>query len=115
MSSPSSNSTPEPDTVSGTLSLPAASTQPDQAEFTREESDFLHTQLPAYQAHCGKLDKVAQGPRKTKGVKGDKKRWVLKVVYPEFIRKFDGSGSNAESLKQVSIFRVYIFGEKHLS
>jgi len=99
MSSPSSNNTPEPD-VSGT-SLPVAATQPDQAEFTHEERDFLCTHLPAYRAHCGKLDKVACSPRKVQGVKGDKKRWVLDVVYPEFSRKFSGSGSNAESLKQV--------------
>jgi len=108
MSSPSGNSTPEPD-ISG-ASLPVAPTRPDQAEFTREERDFLRTYISAYRAHCGKLDKVAHGPRKVKGVKGDKKRWVLDVVYPEFARKFNGSGSNAESLKQVSTLMVYFRG-----
>ena len=101
MSSPSSNNTPEPE-VSGTVSLPVVTTQPDQAEFSREERDFLRTHLAAYRVHCGKLDQIAKGPRKVAGVKGDKKRWVLDVVYPEFTRKFNGSGSNAESLKQVS-------------
>jgi len=55
-----------------------------------------------------------KGPRKVAGVKGDKRRWVLDVTYPEFVHKFKGIGLNAESLKQVSSPRAY-FGDAQLS
>ena len=109
MSSSSGNNTPEPEVSSA--ALPEVLSQPDKADFSHKEKDFLHTHRDAYQAHCSKLDKIAKGSQK---VKGDKKHWVVDVIYPEFACKFNGSGSNAESVKQVSSSRVHS-GDDRLS
>ena len=91
--------------------IPTSSTIPQELEappladhekFSTEQKDFLRSHLPAYRAHCAELDKLGRGPRKLAGVKGSKRDWVYKYVYPEFSRKFS-SGSNTQSLKQVCL------------
>ena len=96
--------------------IPTSSTTPQEAfpdaeKFSAEQKEFLRSHLPAYRAHCAELDKLGRGPRKLAGVKGSKKDWVYRSVYPEFSRKFE-SGSNAQSLKQVSLTaRILFFPE----
>lgn len=100
---PLSTSSMTPTTSSLADASPSAETAlPDQDKFSVEERDFLRSHLPAYRAHCTELDKLGSGPRKLQGVKGDKKSWVYRHVYPNFSRKFS-SGSNTQSLKQVCI------------
>ena len=90
---------PRPETSSHT---PAPKALPDHEKFSVEERDFLRSHLLAYRAHCAELDRLGSGPRKLQGVKGDKKEWIYRHVYPEFSRKFS-SGSNTQSLKQVCL------------
>ena len=101
----SSKASPSPSPGPETLAsshTPAPKALPDHEKFSTEERDFLRSQLPAYRAHCVELDRLGSGPRKLQGVKGDKKEWIYRHVYPEFSRKFS-SGSNTQSLKQVRL------------
>ena len=102
-----SNFSMTPSTSPSPTSIPTSSTLPQEAlpdheKFSAEQKDFLRSHLPAYRAHCAELDRLGRGPRKLAGVKGSKKDWVYKSVYPEFTRKFS-SGSNTQSLKQVRL------------
>lgn len=104
-----SNFSMTPMTSSSGSPIPTSSTMPQEAlpladhgKFSVEQKDFLRSHLPAYRAHCAELERSGRGPRKLAGVKGSKRDWVYKCVYPEFSRKFS-SGSNTQSLKQVRL------------
>jgi len=74
--------------------------------FTEEESAFLQTYLPAFHAHCTTLLQRAEGQRKVKNTKGDKRGWILQTVFQPFLKKFDAdspSGPNLDDLRGVHI------------
>jgi len=78
--------------------------RPEKGKFSKNETDFLRTHLPAYEALCRKLAETATGPNK-KSMKGVKKNWVLTNVYHEFVKEFSSdqnSGPQLQSLQNVS-------------
>jgi hypothetical protein len=79
--------------------------RPEQGKFSNEETNFLKTHLPAYEALCHQLAKQATGPRGTGSVKGCKKDWIISKVFSEFVKHFlsdqDG-GPQLQSLQAVS-------------
>ena len=60
--------------------------RPERGKFSNEETNFLKTHLPAYEALCYQLAEKATGSRGT--VKGQKKDWVLSKVFPIFVKEF---------------------------
>jgi len=81
-----------------------------QGKFSKEETNFLKTHLPAYGALCEQLGKQGTGPRGTKAVKGCKKDWILSKVFPQFVKQFSSKqndGPQLQSLQAVSyLFNV---------
>ena len=78
--------------------------RPEQGKFSKDETNFLTTHLPAYGALCCQLAETATGP-KGKSIKGVKKNWVLTKVYPEFVKEFSSDkddGPQLQSLQDVS-------------
>jgi hypothetical protein len=61
--------------------------RPEQGKFSKEERAFLSTHLPAYQALCHQLAGKATGPKGKVPIKGLKKDWVLKNVFPTFFKR----------------------------
>jgi hypothetical protein len=78
---------------------PRPSTHP--KKLTEEEINFLRTYLPAFHAHCATLLQKAEGQRKVKNTKGDKKLWILQTVFQPFLKKFDADSPNLDDLRQV--------------
>ncbi|KAG6818326.1 hypothetical protein H0H93_005979 [Arthromyces matolae] len=100
MSSPDSEVT-----SSSPLTLPEPSiARHDQKIFTKEEKAFLKDYLEKYADKCARLQSQAKpGVRGTAGIVGAKGEWVLKHVYPEFVKRFNSAGPdgpNLESLKE---------------
>jgi len=78
--------------------------RPEQGKFSKDETTFLKTHLPAYEALCHQLAEKAAGPKGTCLVKGCKKAWVLSKVFPEFIKQFSSDqngGPRLQSLQTV--------------
>ncbi len=78
--------------------------RPEQGKFSKKETDFLCTHLPAFEALCRQLAETATGPN-GKSIKGVKKNWVLTNVYPEFVKEFSSDqdgGPQLQSLQNVS-------------
>ena len=78
--------------------------RPEQGKFSKEETDFFKTHLPAYAALCQELRKHATGPRGTGLVRGRKKEWILSKVFPEFVKQFSSDqngGPQLQSLQDV--------------
>ena len=74
--------------------------RPKQGKFSKEETDFLKTQLPAYGALHHQLEEQEVG-----SVKGRKKDWILSEVYPKFVKQFlsdQNGGPQLQSLQAVS-------------
>ncbi len=72
-------------------------------KFSTEETTFLKEHLPAYEAMCHTLE--GKGPR------GCKKNWVLKTVYPQYVKRFSSNqvgGPLLESLESVSLLLVVV-------
>jgi hypothetical protein len=79
--------------------------RPEQGKFSKDETNFLKTYLPAYESLCHQLAEKATGPKGTGLVKGDKKDWVLSKVFPEFVKQFSSDqngGPQLQSLQKVS-------------
>lgn len=78
--------------------------RPEQGRFSKDETTFLKTHLPAYEALCHQLAEKAAGPKGTGLVKGSKKAWVLSKVFPEFVKQFlsdQNGGPQLQSLQTV--------------
>jgi hypothetical protein len=83
----------------------------EQGKFSKDETDFLKSHLPAYGVLCQQLAKQATGPRGTGLVKGSKKDWVLTKVYPEFVKQYSSDqngGPQLQSLQAVSHLLLYV-------
>jgi hypothetical protein len=81
--------------------------RPEQGKFSKEETIFFKTHLPAYAALCQELGKQATGPRGTGLVRGRKKEWILSKVFPEFVKQFlsdQNGGPQLQSLQDVCYF-----------
>ena len=77
----------------------------DQGKFDQDQINFLKTFLDAYKACGEELAMKGSGAKGLKGVKDNKKEWVLKKVYPAYVEHFDATsveGLNLQSLKEVS-------------
>ena len=84
---------------------------PEQGRFSKDERAFLSTHLPAYQALCHQLAGKATGPKGKGSIKGLKKDWVLKNVFPTFVKEFSSDqigGPQLQSLQAVSCLLRYI-------
>jgi hypothetical protein len=83
--------------------------RPEQGKFSKDETNFLKTHLPAYESLCHQLAEKATGPKGIGLVKGHKKDWVLSKVFPEFVKQFSSDqngGPQLQSLQKVSyLFR----------
>jgi len=101
--------------LSALVSIPASSDnpsilipqleRPEQGKFNREETNFLKTYLPAYEALCQQLSKQGTGSKKIASVKGLKKDWVISKVFPEYVKQFSSEqngGPQLQSLQAVS-------------
>ncbi len=73
--------------------------QPQHGKFSKEETNFLNTHLPAYEALCYQLAEKAIGPKGT--VKGQKKEWVLSKVFPKFIKEFSSNQKGDAQLQSL--------------
>jgi hypothetical protein len=73
--------------------------RPEQAKFSKEETEFLKTHLPAYEVLCHELGKQATGPRGTGAVKGCKKDWILSNVFSEFVKQFSSDQNGGPQLQ----------------
>jgi len=74
----------------------------EQGKFSTEETSFLKEHLPAYEAMCHALEEE-------KVQKGYKKKWVLRTIYPEYVKRFSSNqvgGPLLESLENVSLLLV---------
>jgi hypothetical protein len=83
---------------------------PEQGKFSKEERAFLSTHLPAYQALCHQLAGKATGPKGKVLIKGVKKDWVLKNVFPTFVKEFSSDqngGPQLQSLQAISCLLQY--------
>lgn len=96
MSSPSAQSTPEPDASA------VPSERPSQGEFTEPQQEFLRKYLDEY---------LAAESSNTK--KGSKKRWVKQHVYYKYVEEFKSDGPNGPNLS--SLFEVRLFNIHNLS
>jgi hypothetical protein len=79
--------------------------RPEQGKFSKDETNFLSTHLPAYEALCHQLAEKATGPKGIGSIKGLKKDWVLTKVFPEFVKEFSSDqngGPQLQSLQAVS-------------
>src|SRR5258705_5793121 len=79
--------------------------RPEQGRFSKDERAFLSTHLPAYQALCHQL------AGREGSIKGLKKDWVLKNVFPTFVKEFSSDqigGPQLQSLQAVSCLLRYI-------
>ena len=83
-------------------SIPAENVLQLQGTFTQEQRKFLEQHLQSYKDFLKKLEASATGPRKTGGVKGDKGDWVMKEVFPLYLKEFKPE-VNVASLQQVRI------------
>ena len=85
--------------------------RPEQGKFSKDERAFLSTHLPAYQALCHQLAGKATGPKGKGSIKGAKKDWILKNVFPTFVKEFSSDqigGPQLQSLQAVSCLLRYI-------
>jgi hypothetical protein len=92
-------STPATSSDDSAVMTPLPPERPKQGKFSKEETHFLTTHLPAYGALCNQLEK--QGT----GAKGRKKDWILVTVYPKFVTRFlsdQKGGPQLQSLQEVS-------------
>jgi len=89
--------------------------RPEQGKFSKDETNFLKTHLPAYEALCHQLAERATGPKGTGSVKGQKKDWVLSTVFPEFVKEFSSDqigGPQLQSLQTVgSLLQHFLVAE----
>lgn len=91
--------------MEGTSDDPSITTQPErpkQGKFSEAETDFLKSNLPAYEALCHQLEGKGTRPQ---SIRGPKKVWVLSEIYPKFVREFSSDqdgGPQLSSLKEVS-------------
>ncbi|KAF9529562.1 hypothetical protein CPB83DRAFT_893376 [Crepidotus variabilis] len=99
-----STPTAQPTTSSTNVNPPATvhtlppAARPNQGKFSKAESTFLDSYLPAFNEYCQSLREKAAGPRMVKGVKGDKKDWILTHVKPKYIQHFNSNGSDGPNL-----------------
>jgi len=78
--------------------------RPDQGKFDHNQIKFLKTFLDDYKACGEELAAKGSGAKGLKGVKGSKKEWILKHVYPAYVKHFDiaaSGGPNLQTLKDV--------------
>jgi hypothetical protein len=78
--------------------------RPEQGKFSKDETNYLKTHLPAYEAFCHQLADKATGPKGTGSVKGCKKDWVISKVFPEYVKQFSSDqegGPQLQSLQTV--------------
>lgn len=112
MPSTPSSASPEPCRSSEpTLAAPSEE-RPKQGIFNKEQITLLREHLPKYLAHAEYLRSKASGRQGTKGVKEEKRDWVLENVYPSYAAKFNSegpSGPNINSLKEVSTLLCICF------
>jgi len=80
--------------------------RPDQGKFDQDQIKFLKTFLDDYKAYGEELAaKGSGGAKGLKGVKGSKKEWILKRMYPAYVKHFnitESGGPNLQTLKDVS-------------
>ena len=84
--------------------------RPEQGKFSKDETNFLKTHLPAYETLCHQLAEKATGPKGTGLVKGQKKDWILSKVFPEFVKKFSSDqngGPQLQSLQTVGYLLLH--------
>jgi hypothetical protein len=77
--------------------------RPEQGKFSKDETNYLKTHLPAYEAFCNQLAERATGPRGTGSVKGCKKDWVLSKVFPEYVKGFSSDQEGGPQLQSLQI------------
>jgi hypothetical protein len=85
--------------------------RPEQGKFSKDETTFLSTQLPAYEALYHQLAEKARGPKGTGSIKGLKKDWVLTKVFPEFVKEFmsdQNGGPQLQTLQAVGYLLRYV-------
>ena len=75
--------------------------RPEQGKFSKDETDFLKTHLPAYESLCHQLAEQATGPKGMGSVKGRKKDWVLSRVFPEFVKQFSSNQNGGPQLQSL--------------
>jgi hypothetical protein len=84
--------------------------RPEQGKFSKDETNFLKTHLPAYGALCHELGEQATGPRGTGSVKGFKKDWVISSVFPEFVKRFSSDQNGGPQLQSLQAVSLYFSG-----
>ena len=89
-SQPANALSPSPTIIPPALVTPPC---PDQEVFSSEEKAFLRSHLDAY---C--TLPAGNGTQGMKGVKGNKREWVMDMVYSLFINKFKLDGPNGPNL-----------------
>jgi hypothetical protein len=103
---PSADTSPAPTpTMSPAIQTHLAPPRPLQGRFDQKQKKFLNSHLPAYHEYYKSQAEKGTGVRGIRGIKGNKREWVLNNVYPDFAREFksDGpEGPNIASLKDVS-------------
>jgi len=85
--------------------------RPEQGKFSKAETNFLSTHLPAYEALCHQLAEKATGPKGAGSIKGLKKAWVLTKVFPDFVKEFSSdrhSGPQLQSLQAVGYLLQHV-------
>lgn len=75
--------------------------RPPQGAFSSDEKMFLKSFLLQYSAMIEELG--GTGPKGIGGVKGNKKDWILKHVYPPYVKRFDSDGDGGPNLQSLEI------------
>ena len=94
---------------------PSATTPPppersEKEKFSTEETNFLKTHLPAFEALYCRLKEQGTGPRATGLVKGRKKDWIISNVFPEFVEKFSSHQNGGPQLESLQAARYVLSG-----
>lgn len=80
--------------------------RPTKESFSAPELAFLQTKLLDYNAMIESLG--GTGTRGLRGVKGQKKGWVLNHIYPGFLSQFHPDEIDGPSLQSVQTVSGYV-------